>query len=67
MEEIEQAGESEEEILSEYVSPKVLELAKKGRESGTSIMHLEDLNPEEDALNKVPPSFAYRKKVVPVR
>ena len=30
-------------------------------------MHLEDLNPEEDALNKVPPSFAYRNKVVPVR
>lgn len=67
LEEIEQAGESEEEILNEYVSPKVLELAKKGRKSGTSIMHLEDLNPEEDALNKVPPSFAYRNKVVPVR
>ena len=66
LEEIEQAGESEEEILSEYVSPKVLELAKKGRESGTSIMHLEDMNPEEDALDKVPPSFAYRNKVVPV-
>ncbi len=67
LEEIEQAGESEEEILIEYVSPKVLELAKKGRESGTSIMYLEDLNPEENALNKVPPSFAYRNKVVPVR
>ena len=66
LEEIEQAGESEEEILIEYISPKVLELAKKGRESGTAIMHLEGMNPEEDALDKVPPSFAYRNKVVPV-
>ena len=66
LEEIEQAGESEEAILTEYVSSKVLELAIKGRESGASIMHLEDLNPEADALNKVPPSFAYRNKVVPV-
>ncbi len=66
LEEIEQAGESEEEILIEYVSPKVLELAKKGRESGTAIMHLEDMKPEKDALDKVPPSFAYRNKVVPV-
>lgn len=66
LEEIEQAGESEEEILREYVSPKVLELAKKGRESDTAIMHLEGMNPEEDALDKVPPSFAYRNKVVPV-
>lgn len=66
LEEIEQAGESEEEILMEYVSPKVLELAKKGRESDTAIMHLEGMNPEEDALDKVPPSFAYRNKVVPV-
>ncbi len=66
LEEIEEAGESEEDILIEYVSPKVLELAKKGRESGTPIMHLEDMNPGEDALDKVPPSFAYRNKVVPV-
>lgn len=66
LEEIEQAGESEEEILIEYISPKVLELAKKGRESGTAIMHLEGMKPEEDALDKVPPSFAYRNKVVPV-
>ncbi len=66
LEEIEQAGESEEEILIEYISPKVLELAKKGRESGTAIMHLEGMNPEEEALDKVPPSFAYRNKVVPV-
>jgi type II secretory ATPase GspE/PulE/Tfp pilus assembly ATPase PilB-like protein len=67
LEEIEKAGESEEAIISEYVSPKVLELAKKGRVSGTSIIQLEEVNPELEALEKVSASFAYRNKVVPVR
>ncbi|MDE0314102.1 MAG: GspE/PulE family protein [Candidatus Poribacteria bacterium] len=66
LDEIEKAGESEEGIVSEYVSPKVLELAKKGREFGTSILQLEEIDPEPEALEKVPASFAYRNKVVPV-
>ena len=64
--EIEKAGESEEAIITEYVSPKVLELAKKGREFGTPILQLEELEPEPETLDKVPASFAYRNKVVPV-
>ncbi len=67
LDEIEMAGESEEGIISEYVSSKVLELAKKGREFGTSILQLEEVNPEQEALEKVPASFAYRNKVVPVQ
>lgn len=66
LEEIEKAGESEESIIVEYVSPKVLELAKKGRETGTPILQLEDIVPEPEALAKVPPSFANRNKIVPV-
>ncbi|MCE2402343.1 type II/IV secretion system protein [Candidatus Poribacteria bacterium] len=64
--EIEKAGESEEAIISDYVSPKVLELAKKGREFGTPVLQLADVNPEQEALDKVTASFAYRKKIVPV-
>lgn len=64
--EIEKAGESEEAIISEYISPQILELAKKGRESGTPIIQLEGVEPDPDALAKVPPSFANRNKVVPV-
>jgi type II secretory ATPase GspE/PulE/Tfp pilus assembly ATPase PilB-like protein len=67
LDEIEKAGESEEVIIADYVSPKVLELAKKGREFGTPIIQLEDINPEKEVLEKVPPSFANRKKIVPVR
>ncbi len=66
LDEIEKAGESEESIISEYVSPKVLELAKKGRVSGTPILQLEEVDPEKEALEKVPASFAYRRKIVPV-
>jgi hypothetical protein len=62
LDEIEKAGESEEVIIADYVSPKVLELAKKGREFGTPIIQLEDINPEKEVLEKVPPSFANRKK-----
>lgn len=65
--EIEKAGESEEEIIVEYVSPRILELAKKGREFGTPIVQLEEVNPEQEVLEKVSASFAYRNKVVPVR
>ncbi len=67
LDEIEKAGESEEVIIADYVSPKILELAKKGREFGTPIIQLEDINPEKEVLEKVPPSFANRKKIVPVR
>ena len=65
--EIEKAGETEESIISAYVSEQVLELAKKGRGSGTPIIQLLDINPEKEALEKVPPSFANRNKIVPVR
>ena len=65
--EIEKAGETEESIISAYVSEQVLELAQKGRESGTPIIQLLDINPEKEALEKVPPSFANRNKIVPVR
>ncbi len=65
--EIEKAGESEESIISEYVSEQVLQLAKKGRESGTPIIQLLDINIDTEALAKVPPSFANRNKIVPVR
>lgn len=67
LDEIEKAGETEESIISAYVSEQVLELAKKGRESGTPIIQLLDINPEKEALEKVPPSFANRNKIVPVR
>ncbi len=66
LDEIEKAGESEELIISEYVSPKILELAKKGREFGTAITHLDDINPEQEVLNKVQPSFANRNKIFPI-
>ncbi len=66
LDEIEKAGESEEVIISEYVSSRTLELAKKGREYGTPIIQLEEVNPEQEALDKVPPSFAYRNTIVPV-
>ncbi len=65
--EIEKAGETEESIISAYVSEQVLELAKKGRESATPIIQLLDINPDKEALEKVPPSFANRNKIVPVR
>ena len=67
LDEIEKAGESEELIMSEYVSPKILELAKKGREFDTAITHLDDINPEKEVLDKVQPSFANRNKVFPMR
>jgi type II secretory ATPase GspE/PulE/Tfp pilus assembly ATPase PilB-like protein len=67
LDEIEKAGESEEVIIADYVSPKVLELAKKGREFGTPIIQLEDINPKKETLEKVQASFANRKKIVPVR
>lgn len=67
LDEIEKAGESEEAIIVDYVSPRVLELAKKGREFGTPIIQLEDINPEKEVLEKVQASFANRKKIVPVR
>ncbi len=67
LDEIEKAGETEESIISAYISEQVLELAKKGRESGTPIIQLLDINPEKEALEKVPPSFANRNKIVPVR
>ena len=66
LEDIEKAGESEEVILTEYISSTVLELAKKGRETGTPIIQLEDVQPGEEALDKVPASFAYRNQIVPV-
>ena len=66
LDEIEKAGESEESVLSEYVSPKILELAKKGREYGTPITHFDNINPEKEALDKVQPSFANRNKVFPI-
>ena len=67
LDEIEKAGESEESILSEYVSEQVLELAKRGRESGTPIIQLLDINIDKEALAKVSPSFANRNKIIPVR
>ena len=66
LDEIEKAGESEEVIIADYVSPRILELAKKGREFGTPIIQLEDINPEKETLEKVQASFANRKKIVPV-
>lgn len=66
LDEIEKAGESEEVVLSTYVSEHILELAKKGRESGTPIVQLIEVNPDKEALEKVPPSFANRNKIVPV-
>ena len=67
LDEIEKAGESEESIISAYVSDRVLELAKKGRDTGSPIIRLEEVSPEEAALEKVPPSFANRNKIVPIR
>lgn len=67
LDEIEKAGESEEAIISDYVPAHVIELAKKGRETGTPIIRLEEVTPEEAALEKVPPSFANRNKIVPIR
>ncbi len=67
LDEIEKAGESEESIISAYVSDRVLELAKKGRDTGSPIIQLEEVSPEEAALEKVPPSFANRNKIVPLR
>lgn len=64
--EIEKAGESEEAIITNYISPRVLELAKKGREFGAPIVQLEEVAPEQEALDKVPASFAYRNKIVPL-
>ena len=52
-------------MLNTY-PPKLLELAKRGRESGTPILQMEAADPEQDALDKVPPGFAYRNKIVPV-
>ncbi|MCY4401754.1 MAG: GspE/PulE family protein [Candidatus Poribacteria bacterium] len=66
LDEIEKAGESEEAVLSTYVSEHILELAKKGRETGTPIVQLIEVNPDKEALEKVPPSFAYRNKIVPI-
>ena len=66
LEEIAQAGESEEGVIADYVPEHILDLAKKGRESGIPIVHMEDVEPEQEALDKVPPSFAYRNKVVPL-
>ena len=67
LDEIEKAGESEEDIISNYVSPTLLELAKKGRESGTPIVQLDEITPDKEALAKVQPSFANRNKVMPIK
>ena len=66
LEEVENTGASEEKIMSAYVSPQMIELAKKGLEFDAAIIQLVDLEPEPEALEKVTASFAYRNKIVPL-
>ena len=67
LEEIEETGVSMEEVLSKQVNPKVLELAKKSLEYGVGCIQLEDIVSEPETVEKIPASFAYRNKIVPIR
>lgn len=65
--ELKETGASEAAVLSKYGVPSdVLALATKSVESGTPIVQLEGINPEGDTLEKIPPGFAYRSKIVPI-
>ncbi|RKU29448.1 hypothetical protein C6499_08790 [Candidatus Poribacteria bacterium] len=65
--EIKETGASEAAVLSKHgVPPNLLALATKSVESGTPLVQLEGINPDDDTLEKVSPGFAYRSKIVPI-
>ncbi len=65
--ELKETGASEAAVLSKRgVPPHLLALATKSVESGTPLVQLEGIAPEDDTLEKVSPGFAYRNKVVPI-
>ena len=65
--ELKDTGASEAAVLSKHGVPSHhLALATKSVESGAPLVQLEGLDPEDDTLEKVPPGFAYRNKVVPI-
>jgi type II secretory ATPase GspE/PulE/Tfp pilus assembly ATPase PilB-like protein len=66
LEEVESTGASMQTILSERINPQTLALAMKSLEYGIPCIQLEDAAPEPEAIEKIPASFAYRNKVVPV-
>ncbi len=66
--ELKETGASEAAVLSKHgVSPNLLALATKSVESGTPLVQLEGVNPEDDILEKISPGFAYRSKIVPIK
>ena len=67
LEESEQAGVSYTQALSKFVDSKSLTLAKQALEYGVSCILLEDVALENEAIERVSASFAYRNKVLPVR
>ena len=67
LEEVERTNASIDEVLSNSVSPKSLELAQKSLEYGIPCVQLEDTNSEPEVIEKIPASFAYRNKIVPLK
>ena len=67
LEEIEKTGVTHTQVLSKFVSSKVLALAKQALEFGVPCILLEDVIPETEATDRVSASFAYRNKVLPTR
>ncbi len=64
--EIKESGAADTTVLAKHVTPEALELATKSVESGTPCIQLEGITPEQAALEKVSPGFAYRNKIVPI-
>ncbi len=64
--EIKESGAPDTTVLAKHVTPEALELATKSVESGTPCIQLEGITPEQAALEKVSPGFAYRNKIVPI-
>ena len=67
LEGVEGANTSIDEVLSNSVNPKALVLAQKSLEYGIPCVRLEDAVSEPDVIEKIPASFAYRNKIVPLK
>ena len=66
--ELKETGASEAAVLSKHGVPSnLLALAEKSVESGTPLVQLEGIDPEDDTLEQVSAGFAYRSKIVPIK
>ncbi|GIX07122.1 MAG: type IV fimbrial assembly protein PilB [Candidatus Poribacteria bacterium] len=60
------AEEDLEEVLREYLPPRVIELAKRSLEYGVPFVLLEGRSAEPEALQTMRASYAFQQKVVPL-